>query len=57
VTLERIEGQQLYEKLTATRIMWDTATSKWTLLDWQLRTLKNNTEEIENEISWIHCLI
>lgn len=36
-TLERFEHNRLKEKLTANRIEWDTAKSKWILRDWELK--------------------
>jgi lipopolysaccharide export system permease protein len=36
-TLEHFEENRLIEKLTANRIEWDTAKSKWTLRDWKLK--------------------
>lgn len=48
VTLERIEGLKLKEKINASRIEWDTASSKWTLINWQKRTLFDGYETFEN---------
>ncbi len=48
VTLERIEDLKLKEKISASRIEWDTATSKWKLLQWQKRTLHDGYETLEN---------
>ncbi|MBX2956393.1 MAG: LptF/LptG family permease [Cyclobacteriaceae bacterium] len=39
-TLERFENNKLIEKLTASRIEWDTAKSKWTLRDWKLKRIE-----------------
>jgi lipopolysaccharide export system permease protein len=36
-TMERFENNRLIEKLTASRIEWDTTKSKWTLRDWKLK--------------------
>ena len=47
VTLERFDGYELVEKITANRISWDSTKSKWTLHNWQRRTLKDNHEVIE----------
>lgn len=44
VTMERIEGQQLIEKLHANRIQWDTATGKWELISWERRQLMGEGE-------------
>lgn len=46
VTLERIEGQVLKDKISAKRIHWDTATHKWSLKNWQRRLILPNGEEI-----------
>jgi len=48
VTLERIEDLRLREKITATRMEWDTASTKWKLVRWQKRTLHDGYETIEN---------
>ena len=39
-TLEKFDGIKLHQKLTASTIAWDTATFKWQLENWQLRTFK-----------------
>jgi lipopolysaccharide export system permease protein len=39
LTLEQFENNRLIEKLTASRIEWDTAKSKWTLRDWKLKKI------------------
>ena len=44
VTLERIENLRLQEKINATRMEWDTASAKWTLIRWQKRTLLDDRE-------------
>ena len=36
-TLEKFNDNKLIEKLTASRIVWDTAKMKWTLFDWSLK--------------------
>lgn len=46
VTLERIENQELKEKITAKRIEWDTLTNKWSLVSWQKRIILPDGEEI-----------
>jgi lipopolysaccharide export system permease protein len=48
VTLEKINDQKLYEKISAQRIKWDTASDKWQLISWQKRTLLENKELLEN---------
>ena len=47
VTLERFIDHQLIEKITADRIVWDTASNKWTLNNWIKRTLQEDHEIIE----------
>ena len=39
-TLERFDENRLVEKLTASRIAWDTATHKWKLYDWQVKKVE-----------------
>lgn len=39
VTLEKIVEEELQEKLSATRIKWDSTSGKWTLMDWEHRVL------------------
>jgi lipopolysaccharide export system permease protein len=48
VTLEKIRGDQMLQKINANRIEWDTATHRWTLITWQSRTLENDREIIES---------
>ncbi len=36
-TLEKFHDNKLIEKLTASRIAWDTTNMKWTLFDWSLK--------------------
>ncbi|HEX6224904.1 MAG TPA: LptF/LptG family permease [Chryseolinea sp.] len=36
-TLEKFHNNQLIEKLTASRVVWDTTKLKWTLFDWSLK--------------------
>src|SRR5688572_8336922 len=38
-SIERFENKRLVEKLTASRIEWDTTKSKWTLKDYQIRKI------------------
>lgn len=47
VTLEKFDGPQMIEKITADRISWDSTKSKWTLHNWQKRTLQENLEILE----------
>jgi lipopolysaccharide export system permease protein len=44
-TLETIKDNEVVEKLTALRIMWDSTTNKWKLQEWTLRTLHEFHEE------------
>jgi lipopolysaccharide export system permease protein len=48
VTLERINEQNMLEKLHANRIQWDTATHKWQLITWKKRTLGATGEVFES---------
>jgi lipopolysaccharide export system permease protein len=36
-TLEKFHDNKLIEKLTASRIQWDSTTLKWTLFDWSIK--------------------
>ncbi len=47
-TLEKFDGNRLYQKLTSNTIAWDTSTYKWRLENWQLRTF-NGFEELVEE--------
>ncbi|MCP4457451.1 MAG: YjgP/YjgQ family permease [Cytophagales bacterium] len=47
VTLERFEGYELKEKITARRIHWDSTEQTWQLNDWQRRTVMSDFEVIE----------
>ncbi|MEM9326405.1 MAG: LptF/LptG family permease, partial [Bacteroidota bacterium] len=47
VTLELIQDLKLREKIHAQRIEWDTATERWTLIDWQKRTLLDGYETFD----------
>ena len=47
VTLERFEGFEMKEKITARRILWDSANQIWQLNDWQRRTILEDNELIE----------
>ena len=46
VTLEKIVEEELKEKLTASRIQWDTTSGKWKLVDWENRILLPEGEEV-----------
>jgi lipopolysaccharide export system permease protein len=46
VTLERISDEILIEKITAKRIEWDTATTKWKMYNWQKREILPDREII-----------
>lgn len=45
-TLEKIEDQQLKEKLSARRIEWDSTSQKWTIKDWELRKIDGYKEKV-----------
>lgn len=47
VTLEKLEGNKLKEKLTANKMSWDTTTHRWKMQTWQLRTVNKLGETIE----------
>ncbi len=44
-TLEQIRDGQLLAKLSADRIVWDTAINSWSVKNWRLRVLKEGGEE------------
>ncbi len=46
-TLEKFEGHDLKEKLTAENIRWDEENEKWILNNWWKRKIYNTHEEIE----------
>lgn len=46
-TLEKIEGNQMLEKLTARRIEWDSTSAKWKLKNWTLHTFNGMDESID----------
>ncbi len=50
VTLERIRGQQLIEKITAKQMAWDTS-GVWRLNSWQKRTILDSAEILTEGIS------
>jgi lipopolysaccharide export system permease protein len=39
-TLEKFDNNRLIEKLTATRVVWDSTKLKWTLHDWTLKKVE-----------------
>ncbi|MCF6341216.1 MAG: LptF/LptG family permease [Bacteroidales bacterium] len=45
-SLEKFSGQQLVYKLMADRISWDTATSKWRLRNYYIRTFDSSGQHI-----------
>ncbi|MFZ9044931.1 MAG: LptF/LptG family permease [Cyclobacteriaceae bacterium] len=51
VTLERINEQNMLEKLHANRIQWDTTTHKWQLITWERRMLNKDGETFESGTS------
>lgn len=48
VTLERIDGQKMLEKIHANRIVWDTATHKWQLITWDRRIFDERGETFDS---------
>lgn len=46
-TLERIEGTELIEKLSAQQIKWEEDSQRWELINWKHRVFKGFTEEVE----------
>lgn len=48
VTLERIRGTELLEKMTARQIQWVDSTRKWKLKKWQKRSVLDTTEIMES---------
>ena len=48
VTLEHIKDLKLQAKINATRIEWDTTSSKWTMINWQKRTIFDDHETFES---------
>lgn len=48
-TLERFENNRLMEKLTASRIEWDTTKLKWTLRDWKLKRVEKVFEMVKSD--------
>jgi lipopolysaccharide export system permease protein len=47
-TLETIKGNELKEKLSARRIEWDSANSKWRLRRWKKHTFNNLEESFDS---------
>ena len=47
VTLERFKDRKLLQKLTASKMKWDTLTGKWQLQEWNLRTINELGEDYE----------
>ncbi|WKN30460.1 LptF/LptG family permease [Porifericola rhodea] len=47
-TLEKIEGNQMLEKISARRIEWDSTTSKWRLKQWKRHTFDGMQESIDS---------
>ena len=45
-TLERIEGNELKEKLSSSRIEWSPTKKKWTVFDYTIRTIEDNRETL-----------
>ena len=45
-TLERVEGNQLKEKLTADRIEWDSKKKKWGVYEYKVRTINGLRETL-----------
>ena len=48
VTLERIQGNQLVEKISARNIEWLDSTKRWKLNQWQKRSIYDHKEIIES---------
>jgi len=48
VTLEKMEGTKLKEKLTAKKMTWDSTTHKWKLQSWNLRKINDFGETFES---------
>ncbi len=47
-TIEKFEGKRLIEKLTASRIEWDTTKQKWTLHDYKIKKIDKIFETASN---------
>jgi lipopolysaccharide export system permease protein len=50
-TLERIENNELKEKLTSSRIEWDTLRKKWKIYDYKIRTISGLNETLREGAS------
>jgi len=48
VTLEKIEGTKLTEKITARQLIWIDSTARWTLKNWQKRSVLDHMEILDN---------
>jgi len=48
-TMERFDNNRLMEKLTASRIEWDTTKLKWTLRDWKLKRVDTIFELVKSD--------
>lgn len=48
VTLEKMNGTKLAEKLSAKKMTWDTATNKWKFQSWNLRKIDGFKETYES---------
>lgn len=46
-TLERIEGTELIEKLSAQQIRWEEDSQRWELINWKHRVFKGFIEEVD----------
>ncbi len=46
-TLERIEGTELIEKLSAQQIRWEEDSQRWELINWKHRVFKEFVEEVD----------
>jgi lipopolysaccharide export system permease protein len=44
-TLDKYEGNRLIEKLTASRIIWDSTIQKWTVFDWKVMKIDSVFEK------------
>jgi lipopolysaccharide export system permease protein len=47
-TLERIEGNQLMEKISARRIEWDSASTRWKLKNWTRHSFEGMEEQMDS---------
>ena len=45
-TMERVEGNQLKQKLSADHIEWDAKKKKWTIVDYKIRTINGLQETL-----------